>query len=77
MKPSKSTARITCLRDAPSVRSVANSRTRCASVIDSVLKITNEPTISAIAAKASRKYWMNLKASFVSFASASLFSAPV
>ena len=34
---------------------VANSRTRCATVIDSVLKMTNAPTKSAIAAKESRK----------------------
>ena len=40
MKPSSSTERLTCLRDAPRVRSVASSRTRCATVIDSVLKMT-------------------------------------
>ena len=41
-KPSSSTERNTCLRDAPSVRSVASSRTRCATVMDSVLKMTND-----------------------------------
>ena len=51
------TERMTCLREAPSVRSVANSRVRWATVIDSVLKITNAPTSSAIAPKPSRKYF--------------------
>ena len=52
--PSSTTERRTCLRDAPSVRSVANSRVRCATVIDSVLKMTNAPTSSAMPAKPSR-----------------------
>ena len=42
-------------RDAPIVRSVANSRVRCATVIESVLKITNAPTKSAMPANESRK----------------------
>ena len=42
-------------REAPIVRSVANSRVRCATVIENVLKMTNAPTKSAIAANASRK----------------------
>ena len=54
--PSSTTARMTCLREPPSVRSVANSRVRCATVIDSVLKITNAPTSSEIPPKPSRKY---------------------
>ena len=41
-------------REAPSVRSMASSRVRCATVTDSVLKITNAPTNSAIAPNASR-----------------------
>ena len=41
------------MREAPSVRSVANSRVRWATVIDSVLKITNAPTSSAMPAKPS------------------------
>ena len=53
--PSITTERMTCLREAPSVRSVANSRVRWATVIDRVLKITNAPTNSAIAPKPSRK----------------------
>ena len=42
-------------RDAPSVRSVASSRVRCAIVIESELTITNAPTNSAITPNASRK----------------------
>ena len=41
-------------RVAPIVRSVANSRTRCATVIDSVLAITKLPTNSEIPANARR-----------------------
>ncbi len=47
-------------REAPIVRSVANSRVRCATVIESVLKMTNAPTKSAMPANESRKYRMNL-----------------
>ena len=54
-KASTSTERSTWRREAPSVRSVANSRVRWATVIESVLKITKEPTKSAIPANASRK----------------------
>jgi hypothetical protein len=50
---SSTTAQRTCRRDAPMVRSVANSRVRCAIVIESVFAITNEPTKSATNAKAS------------------------
>ena len=57
--PMMSDSRITepriCRRDAPIVRSVANSRVRCATVIEKVLKMTNAPTKSAMPAKASRK----------------------
>ena len=53
-RASRTTERITCLREAPSVRSVANSRVRCATVMDSVLKITNAPTSSAMPPKPSR-----------------------
>ncbi len=51
---SSSTERSTCRREAPRVRSVANSRVRWATVIEMVLKMTNAPTNSASAAKASR-----------------------
>ena len=50
------TVRSTCRREPPIVRSVANSRTRWAMVIDSVFEITNAPTKSAIAPKASRNF---------------------
>ena len=43
----------TWLRDAPRVRRVASSRVRWATVIDSVLKMMNDPTNRAIAPKAS------------------------
>ena len=42
-------------RDAPSVRSVASSRVRCAIVIESELTITKAPTKSAMSPNASRK----------------------
>ena len=77
MKPSSNTERLTCLREAPSVRRVASSRTRWETVIESVLKMTNEPTISEIAAKASRKYLMIASESPVSLESAAPCSAPV
>ena len=43
----------TCRREAPNVRSVANSRIRWAIVIESVLAITNAPTKSEMPANAS------------------------
>ena len=52
---SRITERSTCRRDAPRVRRVANSRIRCATVIESVLKMTNAPTKSAMPANESRK----------------------
>ncbi len=64
-------------RDAPSVRSVASSRVRCAIVIDSVFAITNAPTKSAIAPNASRKYWRKLRKPFVSFVSCFACAWPV
>ena len=57
--PMTSDSRITepriCRREAPIVRSVANSRVRWATVIEKVLKMTNAPTKSAMAPKTSRK----------------------
>ena len=60
---------MTWRRDAPSVRSVANSRVRWAMVIESEFAITNEPTNSAIPPNASRNPWRNVMNSFVSAAS--------
>ena len=54
-KLSMRTERSTCRREAPSDRSVANSRIRCATVIEMVLKVTKAPTMTAMPAKASRK----------------------
>ena len=51
--PSTTTEPSTWLREAPIVRNVANSRVRCATVTDRVLKITNDPTNSAIPPNAS------------------------
>ena len=53
--PSSTTERSTCRREAPSVRSVASSFVRCATVIESVLKMTKAPTKSAMPPNASRK----------------------
>jgi hypothetical protein len=74
---STSTERNTWRRDAPSVRSVANSRARCATVIAIVLKMTKEPTKSAIAAKASRMYERKLIPWLMSFACWLPCSSPV
>ena len=51
---SSSTELSTWRREAPSVRSSASSRERCATVIENVLKIRNAPTRTAMNAKASR-----------------------
>ena len=51
---------------APSVRSVASSRVRCAIVIDSVLAITKLPTNRAMPPNASRKSWKMLRNPLVS-----------
>ena len=51
--PSLTTARQIWRRDAPSVRSSANSRMRWATVIEKVLKIRKAPTNSAMKANAS------------------------
>ena len=59
----------TCLRDAPIVRSVANSRVRCAIVIESEFAMTNAPTKSATPPNTSRNVWKNEMNSSVSSAS--------
>ena len=58
-----------CRREAPIVRAVANSRVRCAIVIESEFAITKLPTKSAIPPKASRKPRRNEMKEFVSAAS--------
>ncbi len=57
----------TCRRVAPSVRSVASSRVRCAIVMDSVFAMTKLPTKSATPPNASRKSLMMERKPFVSF----------
>jgi hypothetical protein len=74
---SRATERMTWRREAPSVRSVANSRVRCATVMLSVLKITKAPTNSAIAPKASRNQRMKSTASETSFPSLSARASPL
>jgi hypothetical protein len=76
-KPSRMTERSTCRREAPSVRRVANSRVRCATVIESVLKMTNAPTNSAIAPKPSKMYVRKSSPSVVLFESAAACASPV
>ena len=56
-EPRSRSSASTCRRDAPSVRIVANSRVRCAIVIESEFAITKLPTKSAMPANASRKPW--------------------
>ena len=59
------------------MRSVANSRERWATVIESVLRITNAPTNSAMPPKPSRKYVMNFRPSLTFLASALAAASPV
>ena len=54
MSASSSTPRRTWRRLAPTIRSRPNSFVRCATVIESELKIVNEPTTTATPANASR-----------------------
>ena len=63
------TERSTWPRDAPSVRNVANSRVRCAMVIESELAMTKLPTNSATPPKPSKNFWRNETKEFVSLAS--------
>ena len=76
-RPSTVTTHRICRRFAPTVRSVANSRVRWATVIESVFAITKAPTKSAIAAKASRKYLRNESWSVMSFELCFAWSEPV
>ena len=66
---SSMTERSTCDRDAPSVRSVANSRIRWAIVIESELAMTKLPTNSATPPKPSRNFCRKEMKESVSFAS--------
>ena len=55
MKASISTDRVTCFLLAPRARSSADSRTRCETRIEKVLKMMKAPTTIAITAKVVRK----------------------
>ena len=77
MMVSTITERNSCAREAPSVRSSANSRERCATVTENVLKIKKPPTSSATPAKTSSAVRMKPSASERSCACLSACSLPV
>ena len=64
-------------REAPRVRSIANSRTRWATVIEKVLKIRKAPTNSATPAKTSRAICRKLRLSRISLDCLLAFCWPV
>ena len=64
-------------RLAPSVRSVASSRVRCAIVIENVLKMTKAPTKSAMPPNASSSFWTIATCLSLPLASAFTLAAPV
>ena len=74
---SSSTERITCRLEAPSARSSASSRLRCATRIENVLTIRKPPTTSEMPAKISRKVRRKLIASSRSEAASSAALSPV
>jgi hypothetical protein len=74
---STSTVLRICRREAPSVRSIPNSRTRWATVIEKVLKIRNEPTRTAMKPKTRRKVWKKPRASWIVSEERSAFSFAV
>ncbi len=80
-KPITSVSAITELstwrRDAPSVRSSANSRERCATVTANVLKIRKPPTSTATPANTSRPILRKPSESVMSDADSSACSLPV
>ncbi len=75
--PSMITERRTCRRVAPRVRSVPNSRARCAIVIESVFAITKMPTNSAMPPNASRNFCRMLVKSLVSLTCFAACCAPL
>ena len=58
---SSMTERSTWPREAPIVRSSANSLVRCATVIENVLKMMNAPTNTAMPAKTSSRVFRKLR----------------
>ena len=75
--PSLTTARQIWRREAPRVRSSANSRMRWATVIEKVLKMRKAPTNSAMKANASRKVFRKPRLSRMSLDSLAACSWPV
>ena len=65
------------LREAPSVRSIPNSRVRCATVIENVLKIWNAPTNSDTPANTSSAIRRKLRFSAMSSVCRCAASSPV
>ena len=55
MIASPSTERVICRREVPRARSKANSRVRCATIMENVLVMIKVPTTKAMPAKAHRK----------------------
>ena len=74
---SPSTEPTTCGRLAPTARSNANSRNRCATMIENVLKIRNEPTNNAMRAKISRNVLKKPSASCTAFCPSCVICLPV
>ncbi len=74
---SRTTEATICRRLAPTVRSIANSRVRCATVIEKVLKIRNEATKSATPAKIRSAVFRKPMNSPTSSRWESTFSSPV
>ena len=71
------TERSTWPREAPIVRSSANSLVRCATVIENVLKMMNAPTNTAIPANTSSRMLMKLRLFWIDSASSSASCWPV
>ena len=74
---SSSTERSTCRREAPIVRSSANSLVRCATVIEKVLKMMNAPTNSAMPANTSSSVLRKLRLSLDRVGLSSASCSPV
>ena len=74
---SSSTDQVTCRFEAPSARSSASSRLRCATRIENVLTIRKAPTTSAMPAKISRNVVRKLTACSRSEADSSAAVSPV
>ena len=74
---SSNTERSTCRREAPIVRSSANSFVRCATVIEKVLKMMNAPTNSAMPANTSSSVLRKLRLFLIESACSLAACSPV